>query len=62
LDKVKNEIQAFIDSADQKKISVIINSFNKMYPDNILSFKQWRNDKQNFIDDLLSKYDVDVFI
>jgi len=62
LDKIKDEIRAFIDSADQKKISVIINSFNKMYPDNILSFKQWRNDKQNFIDDLLSKYDVDVFI
>ncbi len=62
LDKVKNEIQAFIDSADQKKISVIITSFNKMYPDNILSFKQWRNDKQNFIDALLSKHDVDILI
>ncbi len=62
VEEVQTKVQQTLMGADQKKISVIITAYNKIYPENLLSFWQWKENRELFIQETINKNDVFVWI
>ena len=60
--EVKNQILDFLSSSDQKRKSTIITKYNALFPDTPLSFKAWKENPQNFVENLLKQSDFSLWI
>jgi len=55
--EIEDNVANFIDSADQKKITNIIKKLRKNW-DETLRYKIWKEDKEKFIKELITKYKI----